>query len=94
MDAHVEEPGMGLQQMLVPGDDLIHRVGDDLIVEPPLRKWRSGTAACRVRDVVTLPRVRPHVLDLPLRVVAEERIGGVSGSGIQLRMSKRSPGPR
>ena len=80
--------------MLVPGDDLVGGVSDRLIIEAPACKRQPGSGARRKRNVVALPRVRLHVLDLPLCVIAEQWVVNVSGSRIDLRMGERSRRPR
>src|SRR5260221_14276791 len=79
---------MVLELILVPGDDLVRRVGDQLVIEAPALRRCPGRRVGSEGNVVALPRVRLHVLDLPLRVVAEERVGEVSGTGIDLPVRK------
>ena len=90
VDADVEKSRMSLELILVGRNDLVGRVRDDFIVEAPTRERRAGRAARRERDVVALPRIRLHVVDLPLGVIAEEWICGVAGPGIDLPMRKRA----
>ena len=90
VDADVEETGMILELVLVSGDDRVRWIRDHFIVEPPTRKGCSGRRARRKSDVVALPRVRLHVLDLPLRVIAKQRIDCVAVTRIDLSVSERT----
>src|SRR4029453_9423144 len=71
VNADVEESRMVSQHPLVARDHLVGRIRDLFVIEAPPRKVRTGESAGRERDVVALPRVGLHVLDLPLRVIAE-----------------------
>jgi len=68
------------------GYDLIGRIGDDLVIEPPSGEWRTDRGTGGKGDVVPLPRIRLTELDLPLRVITECRVCLVSGSRIDLAM--------
>ena len=56
----------------------------------PASKRRARRSARREGDVVALPGVGLHVLDLPLRVIAKQRVGHVAGARIDLSVSKRT----
>ena len=92
VDADVEEAGVLLRLALVPGDDLVDGIRDEFVIELPDRHVavRVVVGLGRVGDVVGLPRVRVEVVDLPLRVVAEDRVVQVSHPWIELAVGEHS----
>ena len=92
MDADVVEARVLLQLILVGVDDPVGGIRDVLVVEAPPAELGAGRAARGKGDVVALPRVGVHVLDLPLRVVAEVRVDEVARARIDLRVREGTCG--
>ena len=86
MHTDVEEPGVFLQLLPIPGNDLIGRVGHLFIVEPPLPKQAAGVGVDlgRSSDVVPLPRVGMEGVYLELHEVE------IADSGVELAVCQHA----